>query len=187
MELILYYIKTSVSDLIPYIPLITLIRLVKAVYNVKRGRRLSLGHEAAALLFMYYMGALMIQTVSFKFIFDGSYVFDGNINLIPLKLAYRMLIYARTDVMLVNLLGNIAIFVPLGFFLPLLRTEFRTAFRTLAAGLSVSFFIEIVQLFTPRVTDIDDLILNTLGALVGYLLYTAIISARKCKGDMQNR
>ena len=71
-----------------------------------------------------------------------------------------------------NTILNILLFVPLGFLLPTIWKEYRSAKKTLFAGLGISLLIEILQLFTFRLTDIDDLITNTAGAILGYYLYS---------------
>ncbi|MEQ2443500.1 VanZ family protein [Pseudoflavonifractor sp. CLA-AP-H29] len=68
------------------------------------------------------------------------------------------------------LLGNAVMFLPLGFFPALLWRQPRWWRSVLAAG-GASLFIEIIQIFVGRSSDINDLILNTLGGLAGYGLY----------------
>jgi len=68
------------------------------------------------------------------------------------------------------LLGNIGMFLPLGFFPALLWRRPRW-WKSLLIGFSASVTIEFVQFFIGRSTDIDDVILNTTGALLGYWLY----------------
>ena len=63
---------------------------------------------------------------------------------------------------------NVLLFVPLGVFLPLLWDRFKNPLRALLFGLAISASIEFLQLFTFRVTDINDLITNTFGTLVGW-------------------
>lgn len=65
---------------------------------------------------------------------------------------------------------NILLFVPLGGFLPILWKEYRPFFKTVLFGLGMSFFIELTQIFTFRLTDIDDLITNTAGTAIGYCI-----------------
>lgn len=68
-----------------------------------------------------------------------------------------------------NVLLNIALFVPLGFLLPLLSKPFRKWYAALGAGFSVSLLIELSQFFTGRgMCDVDDLFTNTLGAMLGW-------------------
>lgn len=70
-----------------------------------------------------------------------------------------------------NILGNILMFGPLGLLLPLLWKCFRKFSKTVLFGFLVSFAIEFSQLFLARGTDIDDLILNTIGTMLGYLAF----------------
>lgn len=74
-----------------------------------------------------------------------------------------------------NIGGNIALFMPLGFLLPMVWTGFRRLPRTAAFGACVSLFIELSQLFNYRATVTDDLLLNTLGAVLGYLCAAAVL------------
>ena len=71
---------------------------------------------------------------------------------------------------LTNACLNVLLFVPLGFFLPVLWKEFRNAKNLFTAGFAMTSFIEIAQIFTGRTTDIDDIITNIAGALIGYLI-----------------
>ena len=67
-------------------------------------------------------------------------------------------------------LGNIGMFLPLGFF-PALLWRRGNLWRSTLVGFLSSLGIETIQLFIDRGTDLDDLILNTVGAAAGYLLY----------------
>ena len=69
-----------------------------------------------------------------------------------------------------GMIQNIALFVPLGFLLPVLWKKFRKFSNTLSFCFGASLFIEMAQIFTYRATDINDLIANTLGGVLGYLL-----------------
>ena len=68
------------------------------------------------------------------------------------------------------LAGNIAMFMPIGFFPGLLWRRW-SWWKSLLAGVCASFTIEFVQFFIGRSTDIDDVILNTTGAVLGYAVY----------------
>lgn len=69
--------------------------------------------------------------------------------------------------------GNIGMFLPVGFFLPLLWRNRKWYHAALAGGL-FSLTIEFVQVFVGRVSDIDDVMLNTAGAILGFALYYII-------------
>lgn len=66
---------------------------------------------------------------------------------------------------------NLVLFVPFGFFLPVLWKKFRFFPFTIVLGFFFSVAIEGAQLFNNRATDIDDVIMNTAGTLVGYLIF----------------
>ena len=65
---------------------------------------------------------------------------------------------------------NVLMFVPLGIFLPLLWKPFRKLWRALLFGFGTSLMIELLQIFTYRSTDINDLMTNTFGTLVGWCI-----------------
>ena len=78
-----------------------------------------------------------------------------------------------------NTLGNVALFMPLGILLPLVDTRFRSLKRVLLLALCLSLTIETLQFAlrfvgNPRAVDIDDVLLNTLGACLGFLIYRAL-------------
>lgn len=98
------------------------------------------------------------------------------INLIPF----------RSDGIMTYIL-NIFMFMPLGFLLPLIWESFRNSIRVLHTGLLFSLSIEICQLFNARATDVDDLIMNTLGAILGYFVWIGISNLFKHRDNNQNK
>lgn len=79
---------------------------------------------------------------------------------------------------------NVLLFMPMGFFIPALTGQekpWAVLRQALASGAAVSLVIELSQLLNNRRTDIDDLLLNTLGALAGglvYLLFRRVLRRR---------
>ncbi|WP_412675356.1 VanZ family protein [Bacillus mycoides] len=69
---------------------------------------------------------------------------------------------------------NIVLFMPFGFLLPTIWPQFRKMTNTVCAGFLFSLAIELNQLLNNRITDIDDLFTNTLGAIVGYIIYRVL-------------
>lgn len=66
---------------------------------------------------------------------------------------------------------NLIMFLPLGFLLPLIWKTYRTPVKVLFTGAGFSLAIEICQLFNHRNTDVDDLLMNTAGAVLGYMIW----------------
>ena len=69
---------------------------------------------------------------------------------------------------------NIIMLMPLGFLLPYIWKNFRNPIKVALTGLIFSLFIEFAQLPTNRLVDIDDLLMNTPGAILGFLIWKMI-------------
>lgn len=86
-------------------------------------------------------------------------------NLIPLiDIVNSPLAYIK------NTLLNILLFIPMGFLIPAIWKNCRSVKTTVFMGSALSVSIEILQIFTFRLTDIDDFITNTAGTIIGYYL-----------------
>lgn len=71
-----------------------------------------------------------------------------------------------------QIVGNFIMLLPLGIFLPVLYPAFNNFFKTIATAFLFSVSIELLQVLTDhRATDIDDVLLNTSGAIAGFLLF----------------
>lgn len=121
-------------------------------------------------LFMYLLAIMLTVTGAGSIRDIGRY---GNeiirleeINLIP------FVGWGLSDIF--GLIMNLLMFLPLGVLIPLLWKDGASFLQTAIAGFEFSLLIEISQLFDRRATDIDDLIMNTLGAMLGFLVYKLI-------------
>lgn len=96
-------------------------------------------------------------------------------NLIPFKEISRFLTYRETlgtKAVMLNIVGNVAAFVPFGIFLPVFSAQCKRVWRTVLYSFELSFLVEVLQLaFRVGSFDVDDLFLNTMGGLLGCLLY----------------
>lgn len=114
-------------------------------------------HIATVFVFCYYLIGILTMT--------GIGIlksFSPEIVLIP----FLDMISGPIDTVL-----NIVLFVPLGFFLPLLYKKYSRISNIALTGFLFSLSIEIVQMFGRGSTDINDLITNTVGASLGYFIY----------------
>lgn len=66
---------------------------------------------------------------------------------------------------------NMIMMMPFGFLLPLIWKNWRRFGKVILAGFGFSLLIEVLQLFNTRLSDVDDLIMNSLGAAAGYLVW----------------
>ncbi|WP_440116116.1 VanZ family protein [Paenibacillus sp. QZ-Y1] len=81
----------------------------------------------------------------------------------------------------IHLLGNIMAFIPLGIFIPVLMgNKLLSGAKVLVLSLLLSFAFEVTQLLTGMgIFDVDDLMLNTFGGMIGYVLYTILMSMKR--------
>ena len=148
--------------------------------------------RALFILFIIYCAAMLLLL----FARNSRYVGGGyieqlkmNLNLVPLDTVRRfvyvikynpnphMLRYAH-----LNLGGNVAAFIPFGFFLPCLFDRQRRFWRFLLTAAAVIVCIELLQLVTLRGScDIDDLILNLIGSALGYAVWKLSVKIKNKK------
>lgn len=123
----------------------------------KRGRKQPPLHQAGCLLFGYYlMGMLTVTGIrQFK-------AFSPRLFLVPFL---DMIVGPEQTIL------NVVLFVPLGFFLPLLYQGVASIHRAAGTGFLFSLSIELIQMFDMGTTDINNLITNTAGCCLGYGLY----------------
>lgn len=180
MTNILHYITNSIPYMLCVIPAEILIRII--VNSLHRGRKINWLHEIGLLFFTMYCAGVASQTVIPKLEFGGSGMIvngnlSGEINLIP-GMVFADIYRDGWLYFVINFVGNICLFLPIGFGLPLLWNRI-TAGKTALIALGASLFIELGQLPQARGTDIDDLWLNVLGAVIGFWLYRFIIRIEK--------
>lgn len=99
----------------------------------------------------------------------------GDIVLTPTILDYALKghldwFFRSGSLIIPQLLLNVSLFVPLGLAAPFISKK-SSFLKVAVTGLSLSFLIEFIQIFIGRECEMDDLICNTLGAIIGYLMY----------------
>ncbi|MBE6039269.1 MAG: VanZ family protein [Anaerofustis stercorihominis] len=163
-------IISYLEDMLLYIPasvaVIVICRILRLRKLRENGIRSPFWREVIIVLFFTYMAAILSQTV-FKDI--GTFLDEGHllINFRPFNFVYFC---SSFEYLIINVLGNILLFVPMGMFVPVLWRG-NAFFTGVGSGALFSLAIEIMQLPLLRTTDIDDLMLNTTGAFIGYLTY----------------
>lgn len=134
--------------------------------------------EAMLAVFILFTITLLVLT------FEGTYrkpsaiieyvykriTLREKINLIPFRTIKAFFHYFEWDAFLVNIIGNIVMFMPWGFGLVLLWKKNQSVCRVLLLCFLFTAFIEMGQLFIDRSVDIDDLILNFAGGCIGAAL-----------------
>ena len=145
----------SMSGYIFMIPVFVLYFL----WQKKTGREQHLLHTAAVFVFGYYLfGLLTVTGIGFT----STMRFHPNISWTP----FVGMITGPVDTIL-----NVILFVPFGFFLPLLYKKYRNMKTVALTGFLFSLAVEFVQLFDWGSSDVNDLMTNTAGVCVGFLVY----------------
>lgn len=90
-----------------------------------------------------------------------------NISLTPFYTISTFFRHCTLEVFLVNIVGNVLMFLPWGFGCALLWRKNQNLTRIAALSLALTVFIETVQLFIGRHVDVDDLLLNFSGGMLG--------------------
>lgn len=127
---------------------------------IMKTKKQTLIHFVASIVFCYYLVGIftMVGIHAFK-------TFSPRIVLVP----FVDMINGPVDTIL-----NVILFIPLGFFLPLLYKKYNRVNRVALTGFLFSISIEIVQMFGMGSTDINDLITNTVGTCLGYYIYKVV-------------
>ena len=147
--------------------------LIRAAVWIIR-RRIDWKREAQLLL-LYADLAVIIRFTFFPLeriggriqplLFDPDKILPFNMNLHP----FQNMVFETREKTLINLIGNLTMLIPTGFLLPLLYRKLDRLWKVVLTGALLSISIELLQLlFYTRTTDVNDLILNTLGVAAGY-------------------
>ena len=149
---------------------------------IKNDVKLSVSHFVGVYIFLIYIGFVYNLTgmgTIWDILFYGDIKHTAEISLIPFDsfetefASYNFLTY----------LFNTFMMMPFGFMLALLWRNFRSLKKIAIAGAVFSLAIEISQLFNHRATTLDDIIMNTLGAIVGYLIFLGFYKLKTRKRD----
>ena len=178
MHAVIRYLFRMAPFMLIALPVVLAVRIFLCRSRKKAGIPVRTAHEVGLLAFAVYLVGLASLTVLPIIRWqEGGLSFElygrGNLNLIPFRIFFDSLCMASqgdTTYFLINFLGNIATFLPIGFF-PMLLFSRMTVKKASAVGFCASLFIEVCQIAIQRGCDVDDLLLNTLGALLGALLY----------------
>ena len=141
---------------------------LRIAYLATKHKKFLLHKELIYLIAIIYILCLF-YVVTFQ---DSNY---GISNYIPFKEIFRYSIGSHKFIK--NILGNIMLFIPYGFLSAYLLKN-KNITLTMFLSLIVSVTIEIVQYYIGRVFDIDDIILNVLGGLIGGLLFIGLDAIR---------
>ena len=144
---------------------IVVIISIRIAYIIKNHEKIYLFKDIITLLFIIYVLSLF-QIVTFQ-----DYVSWSGNNFTPFKEMFRYAFGSRLFIK--NVIGNVCMFLPFGFFISY-YTKSNNLNVPLIITIVTSFTIEVVQLSIGRVFDVDDIILNIIGGVLGYIIYIIV-------------
>jgi glycopeptide antibiotics resistance protein len=170
---ILMFVIVSITWVISTLPFLIPYHILLTFQSKKIGYKLSIEHIVMVYIFVYYLTGVLgftgipsirdIVHNSFGIITHKGLDFpQGEVNLIP----FRWITEGIRPY-----IENILLFIPLGFILPFIWKKYEVLWKTILSGITFSLIIELSQLFNRRVTDIDDLLMNTLGGVIGWVIF----------------
>ncbi|MGM1045108.1 MAG: VanZ family protein [Bacillota bacterium] len=134
--------------------------------------------DTKILICAVLLTVIYVMIMSKLLFFRGRYYADYSYNLQPFETIGHLLfdrdLYSL-DNWIKNLFGNIVLFIPLGFILPMFHRNLIRILPFLISVIVLLFIVEFIQLVTLVGSfDVDDIILNTFGAFIGFLLTKTI-------------
>ena len=170
---------TSVlNNVWPTLVILEVVIILMRIFYIKNsGKKFILHEELLLLLFVAYILMLFDLVTSRDVYLSGT-------NLVPFKEILRYSIGSENFNR--QVIGNIILFIPLGFFFTYYTRIKKIGSITIIAAL-ISFTIETVQKYIGRSFDIDDIILNVVGGIIGFLIYVGLDAIKKKLPDVFRR
>ncbi len=154
-------------------PMIVIFTVVLASFRITyilyRREKFVLYKELYSLMFLIYI-LVLFYVVTFQ---DNNY---ADSNLVPFREIFRYNV--GSGLFYTNVVGNVLLFLPFGFFVSSYLRN-RNVYPVLVLSIISSLSIELTQSAIGRTFDIDDIILNVFGGIIGYLLWKFVYSMRK--------
>ena len=133
-------------------------------------KKFSFHDEFLSIVFMVYIILL------FELLTGAENASGARMNLVPFSEIFRYKV--GSSMFIYNVLGNIVLFVPYGYFVSRYANA-KNTYQIFIVSLITSFTVELLQVKLGRSFDVDDIILNVIGGIVGYFVYKFLESLKK--------
>lgn len=164
-------VLNTVSDVWPMLVIfVVIISAIRITYLSIHKEKFVFYKEFLNLVFIVYVLLL------YRLLTNVETNTSGGFNIIPFTEISRYSF--GSEMFIYNVVGNILIFVPFGYFVSGYIKASKVS-HILAVTFISSLTVEIVQLQIGRSFDIDDIILNVFGAIIGFLLYIGLCAIKK--------
>lgn len=163
----MHRIEAYITLALIFIAIITILYLPIMFALKKRGRNIIRQFSYLGLfcsLFFIIFATILFTPITFR-------PETHTLNLVPVSWIGTS---NNLNPFIVEKIPNVLLFIPLGFFIPVVLQSMRKWYKTIGISFAVTFCVEFIQYFIGRSSDIDDIITNLLGAIIGYLVYSLI-------------
>jgi len=164
-------LNRTILSIWPQLTIFIVVLVVVRITALKNThKKFSFHEEFMNLLFIVYILLL------FELLTGAENTTGSRMNLVPFSEIFRYQI--GSSMFIYNVLGNILLFVPYGYFVSR-YTNAKNAYQIFIVSLITSFTVELLQVKLGRSFDVDDIILNVIGGLLGYYVYKLLQSIKK--------
>lgn len=175
MDIILFLGYELLSSFVPFLIVYMLLRTIHKRKEVSFSR--------------YYFFALTVfslYVIGVYYFTGAGTIYDGLMYKLELRQDQLNFIPFSKDIDIVGYLLNILLFIPLGLITPIIWKSMNKLTNIIGVGFFFTMLIEISQLLNNRATDIDDILLNLLGAVVGFGVFKVWDKLTKSKFKVNN-
>lgn len=167
------FLMVTISWFISTLPFLIPYQVYLSFQGHNGGPKLSIEHRVMVFIFVYYLTGVLSFTgiPSLMDILQNSFGIITSKGLVFPSHEINLVLFYWFAGGIRPYLENIVLFMPLGLMPPLIWRPYETLWKTALCGIAFSLLIEMSQLFNERVTDIDDLLMNTLGTLIGWAIF----------------
>ena len=169
--MILNLLTNAIAKIWPMLTIFLVVMIAIRVSYIRINRERFVFHkEFFNLIFVVYV------LILFQLLTDAEINTISGLNLVPFTEMFRYEI--GSTLFYSNVIGNILVFLPFGYFVSYYVKAFRISHIVIISAIS-SLTVELVQLQIGRSFDIDDILLNVVGAVCGFLLYISFHAIQK--------
>lgn len=163
-----------VPSMLVSVPILIVTEIIKIILK----KKINIIQLALEYIFIVYIIAVMFLTTNMTLFTEGIPQYFMTPNLIPLVDTFNSINHGGAQ-MIEQIIYNVAMLLPFGFLLPLVIKIEWSGLKVFVVSVVFVVFIEILEYFSGRYADIDDLIFNCIGAMLGYLIYKTVMHFSK--------
>lgn len=170
MDTLIFLLYEILVSILPFMLVFSIIRKKQ----IQNGCSISRFHDLSVIVFSFYIVGVYHYT-------GAGTIYDGLMYQLELRFDQLNVIPFSNTIDIVAYLLNVLLFIPLGLMAPIIWKDMSNPGKIIGVGFLFTVLIELSQFLNNRRTDIDDILLNVLGAVIGFVLYRLFDKLTKSK------